>query len=530
MPDAIVIGAGHNGLVAANLLADAGWDVLVCEAAPVVGGAVRSAEVTAPGYVSDLFSAFYPLAAASPVLQGLELDRHGLRWSYAPSVLAHVFPDDRVAVLSRDAERTAESVARFHPGDGDAWKQIVREWQRVEPLLLGALFQPFPPVRSAARLARRLGAADLLRFARFAALPVRRFGQERFRGEGAPLLLAGNALHADLSPDAALGALYGWLLCMLGQSYGFPVPVGGAGELTAALARRFERAGGSIRTSAPVERIVIEHDRAVGVRLRGGETVRAGRAVLADVTAPPLYRDLVGVEHLPGRLVQDLDHFEWDTATIKINWALSGRIPWTATEACDAGTVHLGVDLDGLSDYANDLATRRDPEHPFVLFGQMTTSDPSRSPAGTESAWAYTHIPRQSRDGSRSEADRVAGQVGRVTALLERHAPGFGELVVDRHVQSPTDLAAENPSLVGGAINGGTAQLHQQLVFRPVPGLGRSETVIDRLYLASSSAHPGGGVHGACGANAARAALAREGRSGGLRQGVTAALHRRLYR
>ncbi len=240
---------------------------------------------------------------------------------------------------------------------------------------------------------------------------------------------------------------------------------------------------------------------------------------------PHLYADLVGAAHLPARLLSDLDNFQWDTATVKIDWALCAPVPWTASGARAAGTVHLDVDLDGLSDYAHDLSTQRDPRRPFILFGQLTTSDPQRSPPGTESAWAYTHLPR----AAARDPERVARQVERVTETLERHAPGFSRLVVGSSVQPPSVLQQQNPALVGGAINGGTAQLHQQLVFRPVPGLGGAATMIDRLYLAGSSAHPGGGVHGGPGANAARAALARSGALGGIRRSATEQLLRRIY-
>lgn len=524
-PDAVIIGAGHNGLVAANLLTDAGWDVVVCEATGHTGGAVRSAEVTAPGYLSDLFSAFYPLSAASPVLQALELGNHGLRWSHAPDVLAHVLPDDRSVVLSRDAQRTAQSLDSFHAGDGQAFLKIAEQWEDIGHQVLKALFRPFPPVGPTLGLLRQLGVADALRLARMAVLPVRRFGEENFRGEGGPLLFAGNALHADLSPDGAGSALYGWLLTMLGFTEGFPVPIGGAGRLADSLVSRLKRGGGVVRVDSPVRSILIEDGAAVGVRLESGEVLRARRAVLADVPAPQLYKELVGVGHLPRRMVDDLETFQWDMSTLKIDWALSAPVPWTAREVAGAGTVHLGVDLDGLTDYAADLATRRDPRNPFLLFGQMTTSDATRSPAGTESTWAYTHLPQ----AAANDPERVERQVQRVLDVMERHAPGFGSLVVGQNVQSPAHLQQQNPSLVGGAINAGTAQLHQQLVFRPVVGLGGAATPIDRLYLAGASAHPGPGVHGGPGANGARAALARAGALGGVRRSATAALMRRVY-
>jgi len=524
--DAIVVGAGHNGLVAANLLCDAGWDVVVCEATPHIGGAVRSGRVTAPDFETDLFSAFYPLAVASPVLRGLDLADYGLRWTHSPSVLAHVFPDDRCAVLSRDVEQTARSVDEFARGDGDAWRRLVQEWEAVRQPLLDALFTPLPALGPARRLLASLGAGGALRMARMAVSPVRRFGEERFDGAGAPMLLAGNALHADLSPDGAGSAVYGWLLTMLGQSYGFPVPVGGAGRLTDSMANRLRAKGGSIRLASPVEAIDIRAGSAVGVRLVGGEHLRARRAVVADVAAPLLYRELVGERQLPPRFVRDLDNFQWDPPTLKVNWALRGRVPWTAGGARGAGTVHLGVDLDGLTRYAADLATRQVPKAPFLLFGQMTTADASRSPEGTESAWAYTHLPV----GVESSEAVVEAHVRLVEQTLQRHAPGFGDLIVARFVQSPGRLHEENPSLIGGAVSGGTAQLHQQLVFRPVPGLGGASTPIDRLFLGGASAHPGGGVHGGPGANAARAALARAGAFGAGRRKATEALMRRIYR
>jgi phytoene dehydrogenase-like protein len=504
--DAVVIGAGHNGLVAANLLGDAGWRVLVLEAAAAPGGAVRSAEITAPGYQSDLCSAFYPLGAASPVLRDLELDRYGLRWRHAPLVLAHVLPDDRCVTLSRDVDETAASVAEFAPSDAEAWRDDVARWYRLREPLLAAVLRPFPPVRAVTRLLGRLGTAEAVRFARFGVLGVRRYGEERFTGVGARVLLAGNALHTDLAPEQAGSAVFGWLLAMLGQDVGFPVPEGGAQRLSDALVARLTERGGQVVCDTRVTGVLVHDGRATGVRTADGEQVAASRAVLADVPAPTLFGQLVDPRQLPTRLLADLRRFQWDDATLKVDWALSGRIPWTAQQAGRAGTVHVGGDLDGLTGYAADLARQRVPTEPFLVLGQMTTADPSRSPAGTESVWAYTHLPR-GRAWTPADIDQV---VERMEQTVERHAPGFAGLVVGRHRQSPADLERENPSLVGGAINNGTAAIHQQLFFRPVPGLGRADTPVDRLYLASASAHPGGGVHGACGANAARAALARD--------------------
>jgi len=522
--DAVVIGAGHNGLVAANLLADAGWEVLVLEATDTAGGAVRTAELTAPGFHHDVYSAFYPLGAASPVLRELDLESHGLSWHEAPDVLAHVLPDDRCVVLSRDVDETAASLATFDQRDAQAWTAEVRRWQRIGAPFLDAILRPFPPVRAGARLAARLGPAGALDFARLSVLPVREFGREMFHGEGARLLFAGNALHTDLGPEQAGSALYGWLLAMLGQDIGFPVPVGGAARLVEALLRRLEQHGGTVEYGRPVAKVLHARATAVGIEDAHGERVRARRAVLADVPAPALYEHLVGLDALPSAFTRHLRRFQWDNSTIKVDWALSAPVPWTAVGARRAGTVHLG-DMAGLTAYSAALARGEVPELPFVLVGQMTTTDPTRSPAGTESLWAYTHVPQQVA----GDGDLMRAQAERMEEMIERHAPGFRSSIIGRHVQLPGDLEHGNPSLFGGAINGGTAALHQQLFFRPVPGLGRADTPIDRLYLAGSSAHPGGGVHGGPGSNAAHAALARNGPAGSAYASLIGALNRRLY-
>lgn len=522
--DAVVIGAGPNGLVAANALVDAGWDVLVLEAQDTVGGAVRSAEVTTPGFVNDLFSAFYPLAAASPVITGLELERHGLTWVHAPDVLSHLLDDGRSVTLSRCLERTAASVESFAAGDGEAWVAMFAAWQQVRDPLLDALFTPFPPVGAAAKLLRRVGTTGALDLARLAVLPVRRLAQESFAGEGGALLLTGNAMHGDVPPDAAGSGVLGWLLAMLGQDVGFPVPQGGAQRLADALCARVRAGSGQVRTSARVRQVVLQGGRAIGVRLQDGTAVRARRAVLADVGAQALYRDLVGQAHVPPSLLHRLDRFQFDHPTLKVNWALKQPVPWMAQDGAEAGTVHLGVDVDGCVDVAAALSVGRPPRRPFVLFGQMTTADPTRSPAGTESAWGYTHLPAGLAWGAADAAQHVE----RLEAAVERVAPGFRDTIGARYVQSPQDLQDADANLVAGAVNGGTAALHQQLFFRPVPGTGRPETPIDGLFLASAAAHPGGGVHGAPGWNAARAALVASGPLGSVRRSLRRSVWARL--
>ncbi|HUR24092.1 MAG TPA: NAD(P)/FAD-dependent oxidoreductase [Acidimicrobiales bacterium] len=525
MPDAVVIGSGPNGLVAANLLADQGWDVVVLEAQAHPGGGVRSSELIEPGYVNDLFSAFYPLAVASPVFASLDLAAHGLRWRRAPLALAHPASDGTCPVISTDLDETASSLDALAPGDGDAWRRLFRHWQQVGDPLVEALCSPFPPVRAGLRLLGAQRPSELLRFARFLTLPVRRLGEEEFTSDGARRLLAGTALHTDLSPESTLGATFGWLLASLAQDRGWPVPEGGAGQLTEALLTRLEKAGGEVRCDTPVAEIIVRSGRAVAVRSAGGMEVEAGRAVIADVSAPALFLDLVAAEHLPPRMVDDVRRFHWDSATAKVDWTLDGPIPWTAEPARRAGTVHIGDSLDALSVQSAQLAVGLVPDPPFILLGQQNLADPTRQPEGKATAWAYTHVPRHIRgdagedDISGRWDDREAAAIAdRMEGEIERLAPGFGSLIRGRHIFTPLGLEAANANLARGATNGGTAQLHQQLVFRPSPGLGRPETPVAGLFLGSSSAHPGGGVHGACGANAAKAAIWADRRDRGRRQ------------
>jgi phytoene dehydrogenase-like protein len=513
-PDAVVIGAGPNGLVAANVLADAGWRVLVLEAQPTPGGAVRSAELAAPGFTADVCSSCYPLGVASPVLRDLELARYGLRWAHAPLALAHPRPGGCVLVDPADPAATAASVDAGAPGDGATWDRLYGMWERAGEAIIAALLAPFPPVRRALGVVRALGPRHLIGFTRLSLSSLDRIARE-FRGEGGRLLLGGNMAHTDLAVSALTGALYGWLLASLAQDVGFPVVEGGAGRLIDALVARLAESRGELRCDAPVTRVVVEGTNAVGVTTSEGTDVRVKRAVLADTSAPSLLLDLVGREHLAPHHLRALERFRWDHATVKVDWALDGTIPWEADPARRACVIHLVDSLADLRVAGAQLGDGHVPAHPFVIVGQTTTADPSRSPAGTEAAWAYAHVPQtvvgdagpdgitgawQDSDGERF-ADRIETEI-------ERRAPGFRARLRARHVHTPVSLEALDANLKGGAVNGGTSALRQQLFLRPVPDWsGGEHTPIDGLYLASASAHPGGGVHGACGANAARTAL-----------------------
>ena len=520
--DAVVIGAGPNGLVAANLLADAGWDVVVLETQADVGGAVHSDSSVREGYIHDTFSSFYPLAAASATIRGLNLEQHGLEWLDAPSVVGTPFSNGDWAVLHRTPQETAAGLDALAPGDGDAWLEMCKGWQKIGDHVVGALLSPFPPVKNTLGALAKLPAVGGLSFVQMMLSPARTIADQQFRGAAPKMLLAGNAAHADITMDAPGSGVMGWLLIMLGQHLGYPVPKGGAGMLTRSMASRFEAGGGEIRRSTRATQVMVKNGRAVGVRTSDGDVLEARRAVVADVTAPSLYGELVGWDDLPTRLRARMAKFAWDPGTVKVDWALDAPIPWTNRPAKAPGTVHLSESIDEISVAGQQVAAGAVPARPFLLIGQMAAADPSRAPEGAESAWAYSHVPQRTAtdagdggiQGTWDDAD-LERMADRMQQRIEDYAPGFGDTVVARRVLGPREMQERDENLVNGALNGGTSGLQQQLVFRPVPGLGRAETPIKNLYLGSAAAHPGGGVHGACGSNAARAALRLQCRSRG---------------
>lgn len=497
--DAVVIGAGHHGLVAAAMLADAGWDVVVFEGRDKPGGAISSRDLQ--GFVVDEFSSCYPLGKASPVMQSLGLEEQGLEWVDHRPALAHVAgPDDEGSLIAATPERTAALLDADHPGDGDAWLKLCSGWDRVKEPLLAALLRGWPPVRSGAKLARVLGAAGLLDFARFAVLPSHQLGREWFGGRKARDLLAGNAAHSDISPLSPISGFVTFILAMAAQDVGFPMPKGGAGNLAMALARRAEGAGASIVLNSTVAGVEVTGGRATGVHLADGTTVAARRAVIADVGAHALYHGLLPDGTVPSGLLRRLERFVWDPPTIKLNLLLDEPLPWRAPAARGATIVHAGGTADELVTWHADIATGKLPKKAFALVGQATSADPTRSPSGTESLWAYTHLPD-------STPEVAAATLLQLEEMLDELAPGWRGLERERWLQNPLDFEAADPNLLGGAVGGGTSQLFQQGPWRPVAGLGGATTHLQGLFHASAAVHPGGAVHGGAGFNAARAAL-----------------------
>jgi phytoene dehydrogenase-like protein len=465
--DAVVVGAGPNGLAAAIALARAGLDVLVVESASEPGGSARSEALTLPGYLHDTCSAVHPLGLASPFFASLPLERHGLEWIGTPAACAHPLDDGPAALLERSVEATAIGLGP----DGVAWRKQMAEWAARWPELLPELLGPLRVARDPWTIARFAVAA--LRSAEDVA---RRFGGERARA-----LWAGLAAHSFLPLERVPSAAFGLVLALSGQGGGWPIPRGGSGRITRALAAHLETLGGEIRCERRIERL---------------EELPAARAVLLDLTPRQVLE--VARERLPRPYARRLASYRYGPAAFKVDYALAGPVPWKDPACARASTVHLGGSLEEIAAAERACGRGEMPPRPFVLFSQPTSFDPDRAPSGGHVGWAYAHVPH-GWSGDTTDA---------LEAQIERFAPGFRDLVLARRARGPAELERGNPNLVGGDINGGAQDL-AQLFTRPAGIFDPYFTGAPGLFVCSSSTPPGGGVHGMCGWHAARSALRR---------------------
>jgi len=496
MTDAIVIGSGPNGLVAAAELARCGWRVMVLEAAGRAGGAVYSEEFTLPGYWHDVGAAFFPFAAESPAFVGLDLAAVGLEWRHARRESSHPAPDGSCVSISRDADLAAASFG----ADGPAWRQLVRWREAMGARFVPALLAPLPGLGPGLRL----GLLNLLKLARAGLQSAAGWANRYFQTEAACRVIPSLALHVDLGPEDFSGAAFGLVLGLLAASSGFCVPVGGARSITHALVQRLEKAGGTLHLGQRVERVLVRQGRAVAVRTRSGDEIPFRHAVLADVGAPALFLQMLDAADVSGWLRRSMHRFRYGWGTFKMDWALSGPVPWSAGEAREAAVVHAGDSVADLTAFTRQVRAGELPANPYLVIGQQSLADPSRAPAGGQTLWAYSHVPSYVDGGWRRHREAFAD---RIEARIEGLAPGFRGLIRGRAIHSPADLEAMDENLVGGDLGGGSAHFDHQLFFRPAFPYCRHRTPVRGLYLASASAHPGAGVHGACGWNAAHVAL-----------------------
>lgn len=464
--DAVIVGAGPNGLAAAITLARAGKSVLVLEAKETIGGGTRSAELTLPGFVHDICSALHPLGVASPFFRDLPLADYGLEWVFPPASLAHPLDDDSAVLVEGSVAATAANLgpdaARYRRLMGP----LVAGWQGLLGDVLGPLRIPRHPM-----LMARFGLAALL--------PAATLARVAYRGDRARAVLAGMASHAMLPLSTPVTAAFGLVLGLVAHAVGWPMARGGSQRIADALGAHLRSLRGEIITDHPV---------------RSRADLPDARAILFD-TSPRQLVQVVGNE-LPGGYRQALSRFRYGPGVFKADYALDAPIPWRAEECLRAGTVHLGGTLEELAAAEAAVWRGEHPERPFVLVAQQSLFDPARAPQGRHTVWAYCHVPH----GSTEDV------TGRLEAQIERFAPGFRDRILARHTCTAADMEAYNPNYIGGDINAGVQDL-RQLFTRPVARLNPYTTPVQGLYLCSSSTPPGGGVHGLCGYYAARTAL-----------------------
>jgi phytoene dehydrogenase-like protein len=464
--DAVVVGAGPNGLAAAITLARTGLRVLVVEAKATVGGGMRTAPLTLPGFAHDICSAIHPLGMGSPFFRSVPLANFGLTWLQPDVPAAHPLDDGTAVALQRDFAATADSIGR----DGRAWRQLFKpladSWEQLAPMLLSSLPLPRQPIALAQMGVRALW-------------PARGLAEWVFREERARALFAGIAGHAILPLEQIFTASIGLVLGLLGHAVGWPLPQGGSQQIAESMAAYLRLLGGEIVLNHEVQSL--------------GELPTA-RATLLDVTPRQLLR-LAG-EQLPNRYRRQLENYRYGAGVFKIDYALAGPVPWLAPECRRAGTIHLGGTLAEIAAAERTVWQGKHPEHPYVLVTQQSLFDSTRAPAGQQTLWAYCHVPNGS----------TVDMTNAIEAQIERFAPGFGELILARSTRNTTQLEAYNPNYIGGDINGGVQDIRQMWT-RPVPRWNPYATPVKGLYLCSSSTPPGGGVHGMCGYHAARSAL-----------------------
>jgi phytoene dehydrogenase-like protein len=463
--DAVIVGSGPNGLGAAVFLAQLGHSVHVIEGAATVGGGTRSAELTLPGFVHDVCSSAFPMAVATPFFRDLPFRDHGLEWVQPDYPCAHPLDDGSAPFLARSVDETADALGP----DAKNYHRLVDPLVKNANTLFQELVGPF-------RFPRHPITA--MRFAWRGVRSGRSLADKYLTTVAGKALIAGLAGHAVLPLERLPVAAVALMLGVAGHHAGWPVARGGAQKIADALASMLRSHGGTIECGRWVKSL---------------DELPPSRAVLLDLTP----RQIVAIagDKLPPRYRRKLGRYRYGMGTFKVDWALSGPIPWTAAACRRAGTVHVGGTFDEIADSERRAWAGDHSDKPFVLVTQPSLFDPSRAPANQHTAWGYAHVPHGS---TVDMTDRIEGQV-------ERFAPGFCDVIIARHVTSPAAMEAYNPNYIGGDIGGGVNDLWQMFT-RPVARLNPYSTPVPGLYICSSSTPPGGGVHGLCGYFAARSA------------------------
>jgi len=462
--DAIVIGAGPNGLAAAIELARSGRSVRVYEANQTVGGGARSANLTLPGFTHDICSAVHPLAAGSPFFSTLPLEKYGLEFIHSPVALAHPFDDGTAAVLDRSVDVTSANLERDRSAYRDLMTPFAERWHELADDLLGPPRFPKHP-------------SIVARFGVHAIRSAKAFAESRFHEDKTRALFAGLAAHSFLSLDRFATSAFGLVLGLLAHTNGWPLAKRGSQSISNALASHFRDLGGEIFTDHKVVAL---------------SELPPAKAILCDLTPRQILR--VAGESLPSGFRAKLSRYRYGPGAFKMDWALSEPVPWRSPECSKAATIHLGGSFAEIVASEQVVASGQHAEKPFVILCQPTLFDSSRAPLGKHTLWAYCHVPNG------SQLDMTEN----IESQIERFAPGFRDCILKSNVMTPANLEQHNANLIGGDINGGSQHLAQMFT-RPTARL--YSTPARGLYICSSSTPPGGGVHGLCGYHAARLAL-----------------------
>jgi phytoene dehydrogenase-like protein len=508
--DAVVVGGGHQGLVAALYLARAGWEVELVEGAVELGGATRSGEITEPGLVHDLYATNLNLFLASPVFAELagELERVGFRPAPSDKPYANVFPGGRSLRVYQEVAKTERLLGEHNAADLEGWRRLhalQREFMTTVMPLYGSRLPSAAAARLVAKAVRSVGVKRLLGFAELLAQSTRELGDRHFDSPEAKALLACWGMHLDFGPDVSFGAMFPFVETFADMENGIAIAQGGAGSLPQALGALLEQAGGRIRTGAPVTRITTGPDGAAdGVVLADGERIRARRCVVATTTPTALYGDLLAdAATVPADARERAAAFAYGPGTMMVHLASDGPIPWAAHEDLkDFAYVHVAPYVDDLArTYQQSLAGLL-PDQPLLVVGQTSRVDPTRTPDGREVVWIQVRsVPGQIAGDSLGEIaatdwdEAKEPMADRVMSILEEYAPGVGDLVRTRRVMSPADLERANPNLVGGDSVAGSHHVGQNFLFRPWAGASGYDTAVPKLFLAGASTWPGAGTN-----------------------------------
>ena len=508
--DIVFVGSGINSLAGAALLARAGRRVLVLERNDYLGGAIRTAEITEPGFVHEVLAAWHPLFVGSAAYAELAEDLHarGLEYLNTELPTGSLFPDGTSAFLTTSTAANIEELERHAAGDGEAWRRLAFEFLFDADLAFGVLGTELWSRAGAglgARAYRKLGRRGLVAFAGTLLTSCRDFVTETFSSPQAHGLLAPWVLHTGLGPDAASSGFMTKVIAMSIEGGGMPVPRGGGTKLVEALAGIVRDAGGACEIDRDVERVLVREGRAAGVVLTDGQTVEAGDAVVANVTPTQLYERLLADAEVPREASEAARRFRYGRAEMQIHMALSEPPRWMGDERLgQTAIVHVTPGLDGVSRAVNEAERGLLPVEATIVCGQPTTIDLSRAPDGASILWIQLQeLPSRVKGDAAGELDVGDGAwteelreryADRIQQRLARHIENLDSGLVKRVVLSPADLEAANVNFVGGDIYSGSCALDQNLVWRPRPELPGHATPVAGLYHIGASTHPGPGL------------------------------------